>query len=142
MTSMSAMALLLITAVHLPAGDTRTGKLIVTINNVRSDSGQVRIALFNSPETYLKNSFRSERMSATGQNCVFVIDQLPYGEFTFTVHHDENANGKMDKNFLGMPKEGYAFSNDARASFGAPSFGDCTLKLEASEMSVLVKLNY
>ncbi|MBI2840622.1 MAG: DUF2141 domain-containing protein [Acidobacteria bacterium] len=142
MTSVCVVALLLIAAPQLPARDTPTGKLTVTIINVRSDSGYVRIALFNSPETHLKSSFRSERIPATGQHCVVVLDQLPYGEFTFIVHHDENGNGKMDKNFLGMPKEGYAFSRGARVSFGAPSYRDCTLKLEASELSVVVKLSY
>lgn len=143
MTHTIAIALLLlIAAPHAPARDTRTGRLIVTVNNLRSDSGEVRIALFNSPETHLKDSFRSEKIAPTNRRCVFVLDQLPYGEYTFAIYHDENANGRMDKNFLGMPREGYAFSRDTRVSFGPPSYKKCMLKLEASELSVAVEINY
>jgi uncharacterized protein (DUF2141 family) len=126
----------------LPAQETRTGKLTVTVNNIRSDSGKVRIALFNSPETHLKDSFRSEKKPAKGHNGIFIFDQLPYGEYSFTVHHDENANGNMDKNLLGIPKEGYAFSNDAGIFFGAPSYESCLFKLESSELKVEVELDY
>ncbi|MFZ2959604.1 MAG: DUF2141 domain-containing protein [Candidatus Ozemobacteraceae bacterium] len=47
---------------------------------------------------------------------------IPSGTYGISVLHDENRNRKMDKNWLGLPKEGYGASNNARARFGPPSF--------------------
>ncbi len=47
---------------------------------------------------------------------------LPYGEYAIAIFVDANGNGKMDKNFLGIPKEQYGFSNNVMGRMAAPSF--------------------
>jgi len=46
------------------------------------------------------------------------------GQYAIKVFHDENANGELDINFLGIPKESYGFSNHARGRFGPPPFAE------------------
>ena len=56
----------------------------------------------------------------TQARCDFA--DIPPGTYALAVIHDENSNGKLDTNWLGIPTEGYGFSNDAKALLGAPSF--------------------
>ncbi len=57
-----------------------------------------------------------------------------------TVFQDLNANGKMDKNWLGIPKEPYGFSNNPKMSFGPPSFKDSLFKVfEGQKITVQIK---
>ncbi len=54
---------------------------------------------------------------------IIVFDVAP-GTYAAAVHHDANANGKVDTNFLGIPREGYAVSNDPRPRFRPPRFSE------------------
>ena len=67
------------------------------------------------------------------------MSSIPYA---VAVLHDENDNAKMDFNFLGMPLEGYGFSNDASALFGPPSFSAAAFRLTARASHVSVKIRY
>jgi uncharacterized protein (DUF2141 family) len=54
---------------------------------------------------------------------------LPYGEYAIAIFVDANRNGKMDKNFLGIPKEQYGFSNNVMGRMAAPSFEQAKFKV-------------
>ena len=56
--------------------------------------------------------------------------------------YDENANGVLDKNSLGVPTEGYGFSNDAVGSGGPPKFGQAAFDYDGSNKSLTITLNY
>ena len=56
--------------------------------------------------------------------------ELPAGQYAVGIFHDVNLNNKMDNNFLGLPKEQYGFSNNARALFGPPSYEDAAFELK------------
>jgi uncharacterized protein (DUF2141 family) len=62
--------------------------------------------------------------------------------YASAVLHDENQNSKMDFNFLGMPLEGYGFSNDAGALFGPPSFAAASFRLLPRASQITVKIRY
>ena len=51
-----------------------------------------------------------------------MIDHVEAGSYAFAYLHDENANGRFDRDFIGWPQEGFGFSNDAAPSFGPPSY--------------------
>jgi uncharacterized protein (DUF2141 family) len=57
-------------------------------------------------------------------------------------YHDENGNGRLDKNVLGVPTEGTAFSRDAKGHFGPPSFNDAAFSAGAGKTVLDVKLSY
>ncbi len=74
----------------------------------------------------------------------FVFTDLPYGNYAFTVHHDENANHKMDKTIIGLPNEGWACSNNAKGALGVglPSFDKAKVVVNQPEVTTTIKMNY
>ena len=54
---------------------------------------------------------------------------IPPGTYAIKLHIDENENGKLDTNFLGIPKEQYGTSNNALfLNFDSSSFDVDTYK--------------
>jgi len=56
--------------------------------------------------------------------------------------HDENSNGKFDENALGMPKEGYCFSNNVKPRFSAPNFSQCAFDYKGGDQSISITMLY
>ena len=56
--------------------------------------------------------------------------------------HDENMNEKLDKNFMGVPKEGYGASNNQKKKMGPPNFDETKFHVGGTEQSVEIKLMY
>jgi uncharacterized protein (DUF2141 family) len=70
------------------------------------------------------------------------FDNLPRGDYAVAVFHDENMNGRLDKNIFGIPKEGYGFSNNPKKSMGPPKFTDVKFQLSQPEKALEIKLLY
>jgi len=121
-----------------PAG---RATLILKITGFRSEKGQVRIAVFNAPEKWPEEPIYSSTIDVNGEAVVWRINDVPYGDYAVAVFHDENRNGKMDKNLLGMPLEAYGFSNNVRVTFGAPKWENTkfAVKTLTKEVSIEVK---
>ena len=51
-----------------------------------------------------------------------VFEDVAPGRYGIVVLHDENENRKIDRNFIGLPKEGWGMSNNPRPGFSAPNF--------------------
>ena len=65
------------------------------------------------------------------------LADLPYGEnYTIAIFHDVNDNGKMDKNFVGVPKEPYGFSNNARSKWGPPKYEIAKFELNQKVLKI------
>ena len=71
---------------------------------------------------------------------MIVLEEIPEGEYAIAVFHDENTNGKLDTNFLGIPKEQYGFSNHAKGQMKPPKFEDAKFKL-TNEQNKFVTIN-
>jgi uncharacterized protein (DUF2141 family) len=67
---------------------------------------------------------------------------IPPGTYALVVVHDENMNSKLDNNWLGIPTEGYGFSNNAKAMFSAPSFSAASFPYDGQDMALTISLNY
>ena len=118
------------------------GTMILKVTGLRSEKGQVRIAVFNSSETWLgEQPVYSSTIKVDSQAVVWNIIDVPYGDYGIAAFHDENSNGKMDKNLLGMPKEPYGFSNNLRVTFRAPKWekGKFAVRNPTTEISIEVK---
>jgi len=68
--------------------------------------------------------------------------ELKAGAYAVITFHDENDNGKLDENALGLPTEGYGFSNDAEGFFAAPSFKDAAVMLGGHDRAIGITLKY
>ncbi len=93
-------------------------KLTVEINGLKSSKGQVLFQLLDENQKELKGV----KAEIKNNVCIIVVNDLKPGKYGFQYFHDENNNSTMDKSMLGIPKEGFGFSNNAKASFGPPSF--------------------
>jgi uncharacterized protein (DUF2141 family) len=80
------------------------------------------------------------KIRATRARCDF--EDIPPGTYALAVIHDENMNGKLDSNRLGMPTEGYGFSNDAKAFLRAPSFSAASFPYDGRSVNLTIGLNY
>ena len=67
---------------------------------------------------------------------------IPPGTYALAVIHDENMDGKLDTNWLGVPREGYGFSNDAKALLGTPSFSAATFQYDGGTINLTITLHY
>jgi uncharacterized protein (DUF2141 family) len=64
------------------------------------------------------------------------------GDYAVSVFHDENSNGKLDRNFIGMPKEGVGASNDAKGHFGPPKFNDAQFTYSGGQKTLTIHIQY
>lgn len=85
--------------------------------------GMLYVALCPGSEAYEKErGCRLLKGVAEGKEVLITVDDLPEGRYAAKAFHDVNGNGKMDLNWMGIPKEPYAFSNDAMGSMGPPRY--------------------
>jgi uncharacterized protein (DUF2141 family) len=117
-------------------------ELTVTVTGIKENRGSIRVGLFKSENDFLKKAVYGEIVKATGQEVVVVFKNLPEGEYGVSVIHDENDNGELDSNFMGIPKEGFAFGNDAMGTFGPPSYNDAKIKVDSKNLTQRIKMRY
>ncbi len=97
--------------------------LKIWIKGFHSLKGSVFVGLYNRPQGFAtENSYRSFSYEITGAEMWVAFDSLPKGSYAAAIIHDENNNRKLDQGEMGIPIEGYGFSNDARGMFGPPDF--------------------
>ena len=80
------------------------------------------------------------KIRKTEARCDF--EDIPPGTYALAVIHDENMNGKLDTNWLGIPKEDYGFSNDAKGLFGAPSYPAASFQYDGGILDLTISLHY
>jgi uncharacterized protein (DUF2141 family) len=97
--------------------------LKIWIKGFRSLKGSVFVGLYNKPQGFAtENAYRNFSYEITGTEMWVAFDSLVKGSYAIAIIHDENNNHKLDQGEMGIPVEGYGFSNDARGLFGPPDF--------------------
>jgi uncharacterized protein (DUF2141 family) len=120
------------------------GQVTVDVVGLHSGEGRVLVALYCGEEGFpgqIKKACASQvanAASAKGKRVRMVFEGVAAGEFAVSMFHDENSNSNLDRNFLGIPKEGWGTSRDAKANFGPPSYADARLPLKAGEHKQIV----
>lgn len=116
-------------------------RLEVDAEGVETSTGTIQVALFTSPEHFLKNEevYRAESFRAHKGTTHVLIENLPPGIYALAIFHDVNDNRELDKNWIGIPKEPMGFSNARIKTFGPPSFEECRVDLR-QDMSIAVRL--
>ena len=136
----------------LPAG---ADELRVTVEGIRSAQGTVLIGLYDSPESFEKavegagkegflidpDRFGAVALRANAaMKSAVVFSNLEPGRYAAVAFHDENGNGKLDKNFLGVPAEPYGFSNNAEGFLSPPSFDEAAMVLGDGDRAIRIAL--
>ena len=119
------------------------GSVIVRITGFTSDEGDCWFALDNSKEVYESEDsvFIGKILPIINNEVNLTIDSLQFGNYAIKVFHDENGNGELDSNFLGIPSEDYGFSNDASGWFGPPRWEKAMFLLNEREMAIEISVD-
>jgi uncharacterized protein (DUF2141 family) len=103
--------------------------LTVEIEQLRNNKGKLLLELNTDKEEVIKGFAGT----IAANKSFVVINDLKPGKFAFRYFHDENNDEKLNTNFMGIPKEGYGFSNNAKGSFGPPSFDKMVFEITKSD---------
>lgn len=113
--------------------------------SIRNNKGWVWCSLYASEDGFpnkFKQAKKMVKAKIKSKTAVCVFQDVPPGTYAVSAFHDENDNGEVDTNWIGMPKEGVGASNNAKGSMGPPSFDDAKFKVGATEVQQSIKLEY
>ena len=132
-------------------------ELRITVQGIRSKHGTILIGLYDSLESFTraiefsdKEGFLNDpnRVAAVAlranaaMKSEVVLTNLDPGQYAIILFHDENGNGKLDTNALGIPTEPYGFSNNVQGFLGPPAFKKAIMQVEADDKAVHIVLLY
>lgn len=130
-------------AVNLPPDNTTNvldtlGKIQVNLSGMHNANGKINFALYNASSSFNDPTlvYKSLILTPTVATMSFTLDSIPAGTYAFGVFHDENDNQQIDQNWLGIPTEGFAFSNNAMGSFGPPTYDQAKFVVLKSQTHV------
>jgi uncharacterized protein (DUF2141 family) len=121
------------------------GTLHVVIEGIKNAKGQVKVGLEKTAAEFDQGPLHEARyrgetiVSKEGQIEVRFRD-LPYGTYAVKSFHDEDGNGQLNTNFMGIPTEDYGFSNNARGTMGPAKFEAARFDLDSPEKSITIRL--
>lgn len=118
--------------------------LRIHVTGFRNEKGRAGGTIFASPQGWPEDTSRAvvhggfpiENGQATE------VFQIPAGKYAIAVIHDENGNHKLDRNFIGIPKEGFGFANNPRVLMSPPSFQAAATQVSCPETQLDIRLIY
>jgi uncharacterized protein (DUF2141 family) len=113
--------------------------LTVKVTGIGNQKGMIELAVYNDPGKFAQvgKTFRIARIKPTGSELTHKFTNLPPNDYAVCIYHDENGNKMCDKNFVGIPTEAYAFSNNVRPRFSIPDFKDCSTELNKDKLFII-----
>src|SRR5215471_6217784 len=115
----------------------------VDVVGLRNNKSQVCCALYGSAEGFPKDgqkAIRRDTSSISDQKASCEFSGVEPGTYAISVFHDENSNGKLDTNFLGIPREGVGASNDARGHMGPPKFDAAQFQFSDGRLNLKITI--
>jgi uncharacterized protein (DUF2141 family) len=122
--------------------------LRVQLDGFRNDKGKAHCSIFNDtdPAAFPKRDDKwfKDSWAPSIKNAYVEVDftALPPGKYALVCYHDENSNGKFDETILGMPKEGYCFSNNVKPTLSAPNFNECAFDYKGGDQPISMTMIY
>ena len=121
--------------------------LRIHVDGLRNSNGVVGSILFASPDGWPEDKNKSLRHGPTpippGQRQATVLwEHLPPGEYGVAVIHDENRNAKLDRNLIGIPREGFGFANNPHVGLSAPPFRAAVVRVQCPATDTTIHLQY
>ena len=124
----------------LPVNAQETFSITVKVENAENNKGQLFMALYNSESTFLNQTYAGKKSPIVNNGCEVIFTNIPQGVYAVSIFHDQNDNGKMDSNFMGIPKEDYGCSNNAKGFMGPPKWEDAKFELKAKNETITIIL--
>jgi len=118
--------------------------LVVHVTGFRNQKGVAGGTIFKTPDGWPENnakSFMHAPFPITGDHATLTFS-LPPGTYGVAVLHDENENRKLDRNFMGIPKEGFGFANNPHVGLSAPNWHDAAINVTCPVTEIQIRLIY
>jgi uncharacterized protein (DUF2141 family) len=117
--------------------------LTVDITNIKDLKGDIHVQLFNQHQQFPKPPFSSEIIiKPNGKNKVSAnFPGVDNGSYAILVYQDSNSNGKFDRNFIGIPNEPYALSQNFHPKMSSPTFEECKVAFGPNKTAFSLEMN-
>lgn len=117
--------------------------LILQVEGIREPIGYMMVAVFDKAGDFLsENMFNASKHKVSSTRSMEIALELPFGEYGISVYHDLNADGKLDTNLLGIPREPTGFSNDVPIRFGPPGYDKVKFSFTEDRQAIMINLKY
>ncbi len=117
-------------------------QLKIKFTNINSTDGKLVMECYDSETSFqAKEAFIKTTISIDGTEVAYQNDNLKSGNYVVRVFHDINDNNELDKNFVGIPKEPYGVSNNAKEQFGPPKYEKARFYYDGTSMSISIALD-
>ena len=126
------------------AFDSLHGKLVIVIKSLKNTSGNLNVALYNSYKAFANKStpFKGASVAVTDFTMTIRFDSVPPGVYSIAAFHDEDKNGVLKTNQLGIPVEGYCFSNNIGTSMGPPDYNKIKFVYSGKNRTIALYMTY
>ena len=128
------------------AEDAKAGNIEVQVRTFRNQKGHLGCALFAGPKGFPVKSRKAKAIRLSpikGKSATCRFNNVRPGTYAVAVLHDEDKNGKLKKNFLGVPQEGYGVSNNHVPTMRTPKYEKARFNVKPEETKRLrIKLKY
>lgn len=115
--------------------------ILVRAHNIRNSDGVIRYAVYTPDQVFTGyDVFADGVVNAQEGTTTFLIKNIPDGEYGIAILHDENNDGDMNYR-VGIPKEGFGFSNDAKVKMAPPKYSDASF-IKNGETMLRIKIRY
>ena len=120
-----------------------TGNLTVYIEGVRSSSGTIEIGIYNKEGVFLEigDEFKNVIINSASPTASYTFKNLPFDVYAVSLYHDENNDRECNTNLIGIPTEGYGFSNNVKPFLSAPEFEKAQFEFNKTS-SIHITLRY
>jgi uncharacterized protein (DUF2141 family) len=119
-------------------------RILVTVEGVRDNRGNVYIGLYSNPNEFLNGDHCTAfyKVQATTTPIRVAFNNLSPGEYAVGAYHDEDGSGHVETNGLGQPLNGYALSNGVRVRFAKPEFYQAAFPVGVQDKPVTLQIRY
>ena len=124
----AARLVVLITALAADARADAPSTIVLEVSTFRNRNGMLGCQLYDTqngfPDKWPSAANMQQRVPVTGATTSCTFGNMPPGTYAAAVIHDENSNNKLDKNFLGIPTEGYGISQNHTHALRRPTWDE------------------
>ena len=118
-----------------------TSSLFINFKNLEKRSGYIEVTIYSCKKDFLKKGkgWKKKRIKVDGNgDAKAVFDNIPFGTYAAVGYHDVNSNGKFDRNFIGLPKEPYAFSKKFNKKTRKPKFKEVHFDFKQPNQTIVM----
>ena len=122
--------------------------LDIEVRDIRSEKGTILISVFTAEDQFPRNAlpeFKDIKLVKNNMKdgvLVYKLSNIVPGKYAVALLDDENNSGEMDYKRLGIPDEGFGFSNNAKPLLSEPPYKKCEFEVKAGKNKISIQVRY